>query len=713
MRLLCSALFVRLVRGDASASHFDGVVLGRDELHHEKMARVLADTITSGLKEEYNSAKNRKQVPRGVSTSTTGAAPDANYFNLPNANANPLTQPRAQPQRESPYLLQAVAENKGQQQLELVQEPPAPGQGEQELERQHAGGIQNFQNFNFADWQRDIDDAHAAVARQLQLQQELQEFSQQMRDRGRNELVVPEAGGILNNIAPTGQGPSLLHQATAGLMTSVWRWTPFGKLRSPDYLGPPVQLNSAESLIELLEKKPFGMRDIMELVVLTNQLPWSKRWRLVRRLGSGAFGEAFLVQSLSDNGFAVMKRVPDPRAAANLEKGSDDDPAFWARKVYLKWRDFANRRVAGGGATARTAAEINEAVDGLRDECGWGASLQKFGHTFQYASRFLFMQCYESNIPEKSAQHHPQGEHELYVIVNYGGKRLDQVEFSTTQAVVGILAELSMALHYMRLAGIVHHDLKSSANIMYSENKELKVESASAAAVGGAKKSAKPKSRAPKPTRRSADDNQLGAGGGSQGVAGAGGTRAGRAPAGATTDEQVLHRRQSETGAAVGLQRRGTSKEKLEQAAPAATARASSGAGASSARASHLNDSKPTTSTPGHVVVIDFGAMLNHDDNFNTFLAAAFTPGFAPKEFDLGLRIVNRGRKQNLTPQHVKQIKNGPAFDAFSMAGVFSEVLLGENLLYRYVFTHRPRPKNRSSCLPLLVQRGAIAKQNR
>merc|ERR1712087_870585 len=64
--------------------------------------------------------------------------------------------------------------------------------------------------------------------------------------------------------------------------------------------------------------------------------------------------------------------------------------------------------------------------------------------------------------------------------MNFGGKPLPSVQFTTKEAMTNLLGELVTALHYLKLAGIVHHDLKGD-NIMYTEN----VDSTTGKSVGG------------------------------------------------------------------------------------------------------------------------------------------------------------------------------------------------------------------------------------
>jgi len=75
----------------------------------------------------------------------------------------------------------------------------------------------------------------------------------------------------------------------------------------------------------------------------------------------------------------------------------------------------------------------------------------------------------------------------------------------------------------------------------------------------------------------------------------------------------------------------------------------------------------------GHAVLIDFGGMMDSTTSKSAFLQAAFTPSFAPFEFD---------QKKDVTPR--------TSFDVFSMASVISEILLGENLIARYLGFRAP-----------------------
>ncbi|CAD7969445.1 unnamed protein product [Amoebophrya sp. A25] len=364
-----------------------------------------------------------------------------------------------------------------------------------------------------------------------------------LRGRGSSPLEQPGADDYTGRRGSGLVFNPLEYAIQAGQQDGAFNPKYKNKMMVPDYQGPPVSLS--EKVIAELETTPHNSQNLYSE-------PWSARWKAIQRLGSGAFGEAWLVQNLANNALAVMKRIP--------RKGYEGQ--------YLRWSDF--------GASSM---HIDDAIEGLRDECGWAASLQRFGQKFRYASRFLFMQCMETNIAPRFARTHPASHHELYVIVNYGGQRLDKVAFTTKEALLGVLSQLSMALHYLQLSGIVHHDLKS-ANIMYSENLPM-------------------------------PDN---------------------------SKQLQVDRR--------GHQSSGT------------------------------NTTAPVV---GHVVVIDFGGMINHNDSPEVFLNAPHTPGFAPKEFDDAIRGLGRVEKQ----------RNGPAFDTFSMAGVMSEIILGENLIYRFVQTGR------------------------
>lgn len=148
-------------------------------------------------------------------------------------------------------------------------------------------------------------------------------------------------------------------------------------------------------------------------------------------------------------------------------------------------------------------------IDPMRDECKWAYHLQKFGQRRGYASRLLFMRCLETNMVKKkpalsvmeqglnlfrqvsreisgtpaagtsagAAQApsddnrptHPMPDHELYVVVSYGGGSLRKLQLETAEQAVIIIGELIGALKFLSLAGVIHHDLKGD-NIMYSEN---------------------------------------------------------------------------------------------------------------------------------------------------------------------------------------------------------------------------------------------------
>jgi len=73
----------------------------------------------------------------------------------------------------------------------------------------------------------------------------------------------------------------------------------------------------------------------------------------------------------------------------------------------------------------------------------------------------------------------------------------------------------------------------------------------------------------------------------------------------------------------------------------------------------------PDGKSGGHAVFIDFGAMLRADAPIE--IDGVFTPGFAPPEFT-----------------QRKPVVPSTSFDVFSMAGVISQILLGENLVYRW-----------------------------
>ncbi|CAD7967972.1 unnamed protein product [Amoebophrya sp. A120] len=449
---------------------------------------------------------------------------------------------------------------------------------------------------------------------------------------------------------------------------------PYQKIKTPEYEGPPVHLTE-ETLLQMVEmqvRKPkveranevasgpaHTVEENVKLLEALYQTGWNTRWRLIKRLGSGAFGEAYLVQNLLDNNLAVMKRIPDPRYGD--QKNRQDD-----HKIYLKWRDNGRR-------------DIEDAIDGLRDECEWALSLQKFGQVYNYASRFLFMQCYETNIPPKRRGYNyfsdhkalgsPLPEHELYVIVNFGGRRLDQVEFATKKALASVLGELTMSLYYMKLAGIVHHDLKS-ANIMYSENIQLP----------GFDHQKQQQAMLRKLKSRSGSTELLDGGG----APGAGGElQQGNKSGGGSTSTSKTDDNVAPDGAPV--QRRQSSKKQLfvlndnrRSSSPAYDGGATSGEG-------NLGKGASKRPAPGHVVLIDFGAMINQDSKLQVYLHAPHTPGFAPREFDSAMRMANRRQTNQISQETVRNVRNGAAFDTFSIAGVFSELLLGENIAYRYI----------------------------
>lgn len=319
------------------------------------------------------------------------------------------------------------------------------------------------------------------------------------------------------------------------------------KLQGQNNYRNPQMLD--QKVIFSLEKTP--QMDPMEVF----KQPWQERYRAIRKLGAGAFGETWLVQNLRDNSLAVMKRVP-------------------YQDRYLTWNDQFEY-------LGQSNNNLQVAIDSLRDECAWAYYIQRFGLDFRYVSRFMFMSCLETNLAPKNRkapfpEQRPGDHHELYVMLSFAGEPLDKVADKITlpgQA-VNILSELTTSLHYMNLAGIVHHDLKAD-NIMYRETEVVD-------GIG---------------QRRSM----------------------------ATLPNQALP-----SGSLVPI------------------------------------SSAPTS---GHIVVIDFGAMVDASCSASAFMDAAYTPGFIPIEYEASRRAP--------TPR--------TSLDVFSMAGVFSQVLLGENLVHRYI----------------------------
>lgn len=360
--------------------------------------------------------------------------------------------------------------------------------------------------------------------------------------------------------------------------------------RNPQKLSPDI--------IKGLERTPAVLTDLY-------RYPWQSRWHVLQQLGSGAFGVTFLVQNIGDKTLAVMKKV---------QTNKDE---VGAQPIFATWGDYVRNK-----ARIDATGELTEfwiSLLALKDEASWAAKLQEYGRAKHFVSRFLFMQCLETNFVEAGmGGHQPLPDHELYAIVNFGGKPLNEVHFNSKEAMTNLLGELSTALNYLGMAGIVHHDLKGP-NIMYSENF-------------------------------------------------------------------------SSSGRSAG----------------------------------------------GHVVVIDFGSLVSSNPTETTrevFLDAAFTPGYGPYAYELHnnraapymvqpppSRIVTpnpigfdgfgqpiydqmvwgqyeRAKMQEQLQHDMHEAEQRRereedlpyhSFDVFSMAGVFSEVLLGENLIHRFFRTPAP-----------------------
>lgn len=87
--------------------------------------------------------------------------------------------------------------------------------------------------------------------------------------------------------------------------------------KNPAYHNPE-ELNDDDILSRMERSPKFG-------TALFDK-PWQARWRPLKRLGSGASGETWLIQSREDNSVAVIKRIP---------RNGDG-----AKFGYITWKDY-------------------------------------------------------------------------------------------------------------------------------------------------------------------------------------------------------------------------------------------------------------------------------------------------------------------------------------------------------------------------------------
>jgi len=236
----------------------------------------------------------------------------------------------------------------------------------------------------------------------------------------------------------------------------------FKKLDVLGYAAPKIDWKElGEARTKVMADPEWPVRDNLYTA------PLDARINVGKKLGSGGFGVAHYGSAQGQA--VVVKRFPKPMSV----QGN-----------FVTWGDYLAAKSAMAKETRHSppymrARELVSSIDGARDECQWATYLQQFGVKHDNPGRLLFMRCFETNIADYhqamvTCQHdhcRPSKDHELYMVVSFGGQPLHKVDIESFPKMSGLLLQLNAALQYMTDAGVVHHDLKAD-NVLYDDRTE-------------------------------------------------------------------------------------------------------------------------------------------------------------------------------------------------------------------------------------------------